>query len=159
MRNAIVTLIMLFFIASIAACMPPPLQKKDEKVTAALADPQTSFFEASRKGDIVLVMRLVEEKQIDVNQTDDYAWTGLMYAVQNGHVGLAEYFLLRKSQINRQDADGLTPLMIAANERHPDIVELLLAFGADPEAQDRHGYTALMWAIYNKSWEDRKSVV
>lgn len=153
MRKAIVKSITLLLIACVSACAPPPLQKKDDKIAAALADPQTSFFEACRRGDIAMVMRLAEEKRIDVNQADDYAWTGLMYAVQNGHTGLAEYFLLQKSQINRQDGDGLTPLMIAANERHSDMVDLLLAFGADPLLQDRHGYTALMWAIYNKSWD------
>ncbi len=140
-------------ILALAACSAPPIQQRHPEVTAAYAEPETAFFEATRRGDMAVVMRLVEEKIIDVNQTDAYSWTGLMYAIQNSHAGLAEYLLLKKARINLQDKDGLTPLMIAVNERHPDIVEILLESGADALKQDKHGFTALMWAVYNKSWD------
>ncbi len=44
MHKAITTFVGLLFIASVAACTPPPLQNKNDKVGAALADPQASFL-------------------------------------------------------------------------------------------------------------------
>lgn len=135
----------------ICACSAPPIKDRHQNATATSAEQNASYFDAARNGDISIVMRLIEEKLVDVNMTDAYRWTGLTYAIQHGHEGLAEYFLIRKANINHQDKDGLTPLMIAVNERHPGIVELLLQSGADPVKQDKYGYTALMWAIYNNS--------
>ena len=152
MRGSNVKIISWIIVIFICACSSPQI-KQGQEVAAVCAATKSSFFDACRKGDVVTVMRLVEEKIVDVNERDKYQWTGLMYAIQNGHEDLAEYFLIKKASINQQDKDGLTPLMIAVNERHPNIVELLLQAGADPVMQDKHGYTALMWAIYNKSWD------
>jgi ankyrin repeat protein len=92
MRNASIKFILLIGIVFfLAACAPS--QIKNPAAAAIDADPQTSFFEACRKGDMINVMRLVEENRVDVNLTDPYSWTGFMYAIQNGHEGLAEYFL------------------------------------------------------------------
>ena len=144
---------LFFFALMLCACAAPVVQTDTPHVAAAYISPQEHYFEAVRRGDITMVMRLVEEGLMNIGHKDVYGWTGLMYAVQHGHEGMVDYFILRQADINATDANGLTPLMIAAKERHPEIVGLLLEAGAKAEVRDTYGFTALMWAIYDKSYD------
>ena len=68
----------------ICACSSPQI-KQGQEAAAVCAASKSSFFDACRKGDVVTSMCLVEEKIANANERDKYQWTGLMYAIQNGH--------------------------------------------------------------------------
>ena len=78
------------------ACSPLQIQTSNTVVTSAYATPESYFFDAVRKNSIISVMRLIEEKTVDINTRDRYGWTGFMYAARYGHEGLIEYFLTKK---------------------------------------------------------------
>ena len=91
-----IQIILGLVVLALAGCPTPPIQQRHPEVAAAYAEPETAFFAATRRGDMGVVMRLVEEKIIDVNRTDAYSWTGLMYAIQNGHAGLRNICFLKR---------------------------------------------------------------
>jgi ankyrin repeat protein len=140
-------------ILSMIACLPPSIQTLHTEVASSYSDPEGLYFDASRKGNILTVMRLVEEKIVDVETRDRYGWTGCMYAARIGHEGLLEYFLSKKIDIDLKENKGQTALMVAVNARNYDIVKLLIDAGANVTSQDQYGYTALMWAINDRSWD------
>ena len=47
----------------------------------------SNIFWFSEKGDIDMVKKLISER-IDVNSTDDYGQSALIYASNKGHIGL-----------------------------------------------------------------------
>ena len=57
-------------------------------------------MDAALNGNIITIMRFVEEGIVDVNAKDDYEWTALMYAAQNGHLGLTEYLIFWQKNMN-----------------------------------------------------------
>lgn len=66
MRDSSIKFILLIsIVVTLFACAPPQIQKQAK--AAIDADPQTSFFEACRKGDMIKVMRLVDENRVDIN--------------------------------------------------------------------------------------------
>ena len=100
MRGSNMKCLLFIMAATLSACTTPQIQQPSGKVAAVYASPKTHYFEAARKGDIATIMRLVEEKIVDVRETDSYSWTGFMYAIQYGHAGLADYFIIRKINVN-----------------------------------------------------------
>ena len=100
MRLPDIKYLLLFSVLVLGACAAPEAQTDSRALAAAYAAPETYYFEATRRGDIATVMRLVEEGLVDAGQKDAYGWTGLMYAVQHGHEGMVDYFILKQADIN-----------------------------------------------------------
>ena len=87
MRGFISKIFLFICVFSILACSPPQIQKFNNEIALSYANTEALFFDAAVKGDIILVMRLVEEKIVDVNIRDRFGWTGWMYAARYGHEG------------------------------------------------------------------------
>ena len=82
----------------------------------------------------------------DINITDNYKSTALMYAANSSTniiTLLAEY----GADINAQNLDDKTALMYnILNSADVNMINLFISLGSDINIQDIHGYSALMYA-------------
>jgi ankyrin repeat protein len=100
---------------------------------------------AAEGGDKDSVRALLDEGS-DVEETDSYGNTALIFAAANGHVGIIRILLAAGADVNASRKDGMTPLILGTFSAHADVVRTLLAAGASLDATDSLGMTALQWA-------------
>ena len=124
MRRMVVGAWLLLFTALSGAAQPP-----------APADKADALAAAARKGDAVIVKKLLDEG-VDVNTPFRYKATALSFAADRGHVEVVKLLLERGADPAVKDTFyGVTPLHWAvrpAMERKPEhveVVRLLLAKG------------------------------
>jgi hypothetical protein len=86
---------------------------------------------AAKEGDVETVRRLVNEYDLDVNQSDQYGRTALHFAALRGHEGVARLLLELGADVNQSDQYGRTALDFAAFQGHEGVARLLLESGAD----------------------------
>ena len=95
-----------------------------------------SLWEAAKNGDLVAVKDTVGELS-NIDKHDDYGYSALHYACEQGHYLIAEYLLHQQADVNDLtegkekvhifgEDDPKYPLHLAAVMGHLDIVELLL---------------------------------
>lgn len=105
-----------------------------------------------------VIQQLISADNANVNQSDKYGKTALMWAISKDknsktapewlHNKKTIQFLIdADADINVHDAHGWTPLMFAVQNNRADIVELLLEKGASLSVENDQGLTALMLAI------------
>ena len=82
--------------------------------------------------------------KVDVNLTNDYEETPLMYVALVGDLPRAKALVARGAQINKL---GWTPLHYAAVKGNVDMVKYLLANDAMPNAPSPDGDSPLMMAV------------
>ncbi len=104
-----------------------------------------AIFKASRDGDDDQVRSLIRQG-VDVNASDSYGFTPLMWAAYEGQTDTAEILLKAGAHVTMTNRDGDNALMIASDKGHLDMVKLLFRHGAPLNARDEKGFTALMWA-------------
>ncbi|ETS82540.1 hypothetical protein PFICI_04416 [Pestalotiopsis fici W106-1] len=108
------------------------------------------------------VVRLVLERQAQIEVYDDNRDSSLTLAALNGHEGVVKILLEAGANVNTatQRADGaVTPLQIASSRGHHGVVQSLLEGGANPEAPDGKGLTALILAVQNGHVKTVKALV
>lgn len=103
---------------------------------------QSELIDATKSGNIDIIIKLLSSFRIDVNFTsekynhaDKYAckhMSPLGYASWKGHRDLVKLLLDREAQPNMANTAGATPLHYAALHGHKDVVQLLLNGGAEP---------------------------
>lgn len=103
---------------------------------------------AAFAGNLEIVKRLIEEKEMDVNHQGDTTFSPLLAACVNGHKSVVEYLLtLSGVEVNRRSDFGKTPLIAAAKAGNHDLCRLLLEKGgALAEFQALNDDTALITA-------------
>ena len=115
--------------------------------------------EASKKGDVDKVKSLIEKLgQKNLDLTDNYSISALMYAAQNGHDNVVRILINAGAKVDMDDQyDGFpwklndlngTALMRAAGSGHALIVDTLIKAKANVDGNDECG-TALMRAAKN----------
>jgi len=106
------------------------------------------LVEASRKGNINEVKRLLAIPGINVNLQTKNGDTALSMASSRGHKGIVKMLLaIPGINVNLQTKNGETALMWASSSGHKGIVKMLLAIpGINVNLQTKNGDTALMWA-------------
>jgi uncharacterized protein len=68
----------------------------------------------------------------DINSLDNFGWSALMWASQEGYTDIVKYLIENKADINYADiTNGWTALIAACFKGHADIVSLLIEGGAD----------------------------
>src|SRR6266542_2860082 len=92
------------------------------------------------------IVKLLLEKNADVNVTDDLGNTPLMFAASRNGDELVSLLLERKASVNMKNKKQETALHLAAQDGYARVMELLLANGADVRARDANGLTALLLA-------------
>jgi ankyrin repeat protein len=114
----------------------------------------TGFFDLARIG-IPQQIQAAINNGADVNATDKYGMTPLMWAAEyNRNPEVITTLLKAGADLKAQDKSGFTALMIAASRTHsPEIIITLLRAGADAKAKNGKGYTALDYAKYNRYLE------
>jgi serine/threonine-protein phosphatase 6 regulatory ankyrin repeat subunit B len=83
-------------------------------------------------------------------ENDEYGWTPLHEAADNGHVEIVRLLLQNGAEVNARGVWDMTPLHEAACNGHIDILHLLVENGANLEAQDNTGWRALHFAACNR---------
>ncbi|MBW1898790.1 MAG: ankyrin repeat domain-containing protein, partial [Deltaproteobacteria bacterium] len=111
------------------------------------SNPELYFFNFVKKGSIIEVMHLLEEKIVDVNARDSMGRTAVIIAAQKGHLGMVEYLILQKADVNIHDTEGSTALMMAVNNKYLDIATVIVNQNADLNIRDQSGDTPLIIAI------------
>jgi ankyrin repeat protein len=107
----------------------------------------TPLHVAAQMGHFETIKKLLDTKQITIDNVSDDGSTPLLEAAKAGHDKIVEILLEHKANINAQDAIGNTPLLEAAKAGHDKIVEILLEHKANINAQDAIGKTALLFAV------------
>lgn len=107
---------------------------------------------AAVDGDLQAVKEFARKGQ-DVNATDKWGWTPLLWAVYYGNFPVTEWLLANGADANVKTKEtygnylpGTTPLILAASYGRDDAVKALLAKKADPSVVDRRGKKALDYA-------------
>ena len=83
------------------------------------------LIDASRDGDLATVQRLLSSQGVDVNYTDSFGVTALMYASDNCHIDCVRLLLENGANVNLKDNDGRTAKDWAQQKGHSDIVNIL----------------------------------
>jgi ankyrin repeat protein len=122
------------------------------------------LIEASGRGDLAAVTRLVDAKPDLINELggDDRArrvfkTTALHKAAEKGHLAVARLLLDRGANPDtRDEGDNATAMHFAAESGHLDIVKLLVERGADVNGfGDVHGWDIIGWAtLHHKTHTD-----
>ena len=109
---------------------------------------RTPLIWAAAKGNLDIVIFLLEQEGINVKAKARTGKNALISAAERGHNAIVER-LLENSDISEnvdaQDEDGKTALMYAAQYGHKRIVSSLLQY-ADSGVEDDAGKTAAYWA-------------
>lgn len=103
-------------------------------------------------GDMAGVVKAVEDGK-DVNKTDTYGYTALMYAAKYNYYVIAEYLLENGANPNLQNDDGQTALIMASMYNYVAMAKLLLSYNANVELEDKTGSTATIYAMINNCTE------
>lgn len=94
-------------------------------------------------------IRLLLDKDAQVNQGDRDGYTPLYWASETGKTEAVQWLLEKGADPNLTDSMGTPPLQRAAVYGHTEIVRLLLEKGANPNQTNRHGNSPLSGAAFN----------
>ncbi len=100
--------------------------------------------------DCVDVIRTLISAGVPLEDTDEYGWSPLLDAVNDGEEALPRIRALIEAgaNVNGTHDRGYTVFMSAVgSNRHPAVMRLLVASGADPHAVTELGYNAFHAAI------------
>jgi hypothetical protein len=119
-------------------------KKLDPNTTNSMGVPL--LMQAVRDGSWRVFDLVLSQPTIDVNKTNGYVETPIMYLSLVGDLDRVKKLRAQGAELNQT---GWTALHYAAVKGNTDIVEYLLAEGASPNAPSPNGTTALMMAMSN----------
>jgi len=100
------------------------------------------------QGDLESVKIIIEVSGADINYTDYYGVTALMFAAQMGHNSVTEYLVEKSADVNLKSSDfQFTALISAVKNDHLKTAEILIRNGANIDDTDVFGRTALHYAV------------
>src|SRR3989338_3904576 len=79
------------------------------------------------------IMKLLVEKEANVNAADNNAFTPLIYSAAKGNVEGIKLLLEHGANVDTRNANGETALIRAAGEGHADVVRILIEKGANKD--------------------------
>lgn len=79
----------------------------------------------------IRIGRMLRERGLSLEATDDSGRTPLHWAAQEGHTSFGQWLIDNGAPLDIEDIDGCTPLYQAAAEGHLGFVKMLLKAGAD----------------------------
>jgi serine/threonine protein kinase len=112
---------------------------------------RSALYRASAAGKVD-AMRLLLDRQANVNQRAKDLSTPLLEAVTYARLDAAQLLVDRGADVNLGDSNSTTPLMVAAKIQNPaDLITLLLKHGAKRGLKDSRGRIAFQLAIESKN--------
>ena len=91
-----------------------------------------------------LALHLINETEIDLNQTDRNGYTPLHFAVQENNYSVVEALIRKKAAIDPIDRFGNTPLYKCVTEKvNISITRALLEHGANITIKNSFGYSPI----------------
>lgn len=92
-----------------------------------------------------LALYLINETDINLNQTDRNGYTPLHFAVQENNYKVVEALLRKKAAIDPIDKFGNTPLYKCVTEKvNINITKVLLEHGANAAIENSFGYSPMV---------------
>ncbi|XVE58338.1 hypothetical protein DITRI_Ditri04bG0162100 [Diplodiscus trichospermus] len=92
----------------------------------------------AREGELDNLLKCIESG-VSVNLLDSEGRTPLHWAVDRGHLKIAEALVSRNAEVNAKDNEGQTPLHYAVVCEREDIAEYLVKQNADKDMKDVDG--------------------
>ena len=107
----------------------------------------SELIDAIDEGDIDRLNKLLSDKNIDINETDDDGFTPLMFACSEGNEEIVKLLVKSGADLNLQDNYGETCLMKVDSpdsiEKANEITKYLIENRANPYLKDKYNRTAL----------------
>ncbi|GAB6027052.1 hypothetical protein CHUAL_013779 [Chamberlinius hualienensis] len=122
---------------------PLDLVKEGDQDVADLLRGDAALLDASKKGNLARVQKLVGSDNINCRDSQGRNSTPLHLAAGYNNLEVAEYLLGHGADVNAQDKGGLIPLHNASSYGHLDIAALLIKHQTIVNATDRWGFTPL----------------
>ena len=113
------------------------------------SETKTSMLSFACMGGSIQIVRLLLEKNLEVNTKNVKGFSPLFFACVHQSYDIANLLLAKGADVNVQDKDGFTILM-AAVYRDVQLVQFLLENGADAKLKNNKGETALQIAMKNR---------
>ncbi|MEL7163749.1 MAG: M56 family metallopeptidase, partial [Bacteroidota bacterium] len=89
------------------------------------------FMNAIYEGEQEMVAYMLENEDLDLNQTDEHDFTPLMAAASENHTTILKMLIDAGADVNHLNGQGWTALIEAADEGSYETAEFLLKNGAD----------------------------
>ncbi|WP_265022364.1 ankyrin repeat domain-containing protein [Wolbachia endosymbiont (group B) of Ischnura elegans] len=87
------------------------------------------LFSAAKNGQLETVRYLIEKQKEDINSTDHYGRTALMWAAGSGYLEVVKYLIeTAKANVNVKDGYENTALNYATRNGHLDVKEYLKGY-------------------------------
>lgn len=110
-------------------------------------DGSNCLMVAAKKDDKRSLEKILDTKQLDVDATDFFGWSALMYSCYYGRHELAKSLLLAGAHADLCDLDQMSGLIWASGRGHADCVSTLIQLGkAKVNQVDKCGTSPLIWA-------------
>jgi uncharacterized protein len=107
------------------------LLREGMDINAAKGEYKTTILmEAAVRGNLG-IMRLLLEKDANVNMADKDGWTALMGATVQGRVEPVKLLLENRADVTAENHNGETALVIATGMKHMEIRDALLEHDAE----------------------------
>jgi len=111
------------------------------------------MLKAAEDGDTDKVINYLKVKHVDKRTRNNYGVSAIIFAANNGHLGLLKALVDIGDDIEDRSNNGRTPLHWASLWGHFPVVEYLFDIGANISSTDVTGMTPLMCAVYNNQRE------
>ncbi|MFN6528135.1 ankyrin repeat domain-containing protein [Nostoc sp. ChiSLP03a] len=106
-------------------------ERTDPRVTTEMG--ATTVYEAAFGSDEVEIIRMLEERGVDINLPSNDRFTPFMVAIWRENYAIADYLIeqISTSNINQRDEKGETAFYKAVKQRNYDLVTKLIDKGVD----------------------------
>ena len=104
---------------------------------------------AAAHGQHWAIVRLLIERDAEVNCKNLHGWSPLHIAAEQGHEEMIRLMVENAGFVNRKDSSGESPLYVAAKANKLEACKILLELGADPRIQNKIRDTPMHCASRN----------
>lgn len=119
-----------------------------------IASPSTDFLslldqpkDNLQEADTRRLLEYILDNPEKINEVNGCESSPLILAIQNRHIEIAIFLILRGADLDQACNKGYTPLLIASQEGNTEIARLLIQKGADKDKACNAGRTPLLIAL------------